>query len=97
MHYLSERQELPTPLDTLSNEMREQLSQLGRIVDEQTQADPDFAEVAVVEETSRQPSFWQRAREYALDADMDRQITGGEIRVFAMGLVSGFIISRILR
>ena len=94
--YIGEPQELPTPLDTLSSEMKEQLSELGRMVEGHTSLDPEFAEVEVVE-TSAKPSVWQQAKEYALDADMDRQITGGEIRVFAMGMFSGFIISRILR
>ena len=99
-YYGQAPQELPTPLDTLSEEMKDQLTQLGELVNEQVSFDPEFAEIEVVEDVSVQPAhpgFWRQAKHQLLDADANKTITPGEMRVFAMGLISGLVLSRLLR
>jgi len=96
-YYGQDPRALPTPLDTLSEEMKEQLAQLGELVSEQVSFDPEFAEIEVVEDVPAHPGFWQQAKHQLLDADANKTITPGEIRVFTMGLISGLVLSRLLR
>jgi hypothetical protein len=96
-------QELPVPLDAMSEELKRQLTELGvrveGFVSDQTASDPEFNDVVVSEGmvAEERPSLWTQVRDAALDADADKQITPGEIRVFAMGLISGLLISKLLR
>ena len=99
-YYGQDPRVLPTPLDTLSEEMKEQLTQLGELVSEQVSLDPEFDEIEVVEDVSVQPAhpgFLRQVQHQLLDADANKTITPGEIRVFAMGLISGLVLSRLLR
>jgi len=88
---------LPLPLDTLSEEMKEQLTQLGELVSEQVSSDPEFDEIEVVEDVPPRPGFLRKVQHQLLDADANKTITPGEIRVFTMGLISGLVLSRLLR
>ena len=104
MSYGHDPQELPVPVDAMSEEMKRQLTELGDrvegFVSDQTASDPEFNEVVVVSHgmvAEEHPSVWRRIKEAALDADADKEITPGEVRVFAMGLISGLLISKLLR
>jgi len=77
--------------------MKDQLTQLGELVNEQVSFDPEFTEIDVVEDVPAHPGFWQQAKHQLLDADANKTITSGEMRVFAMGLISGLVLSRLLR
>ena len=96
-YYGQDPRVLPVPLDTLSEEIKEQLTQLGELVNEQVSVDPEFAEIEVVEDVPAHPGFWRQAQHQLLDADANKTITPGEMRVFAMGLISGLVLSRLLR
>ena len=74
---------------------------VSEVEDVFVEEDPELAPVEepgeAVAPSARPPSFFRKAQWFLMDADGDHTVTKGEMKVFGLGLLSGFLIKSIWR
>jgi len=76
---------------------------VSEVKDVFVEEDPELApveessEVGPTTTVARPPSFFRKAQWFLMDADGDHTVTKGEMKVFGLGLLSGFLIKSIWR
>lgn len=60
-----------------------------------TTVDPEMEPLSV--EAPRKQSDFRRFKTWLMDSNQDDEVTRGEMRVFGLGLLSGYVVSKLLR
>lgn len=62
--------------------------------------DPEMAPLVDAPSTTpitKRPGTWTRTRRWLMDANQDDDVTQGEMRVFGLGLLAGYVVKSLLR
>ena len=84
-----------------SEQMAEVYDAAGNLVSEVQavfiEEDPDMIPLEEEPATVKRTSDLTRARRWLMDANQDDDVTRGEMRVFGLGLLAGYVVKSILR
>ena len=87
--------------ETVSDQLSQVYDAAGNLISEVqdvfVEEDPEMVPLSAgAPAKAPKASEWTRARRWLMDANKDEDVTRGEMRVFGLGLVSGYVIKRLL-
>ena len=89
--------------ETVSDQLTQIYDAAGNLISEVqdvfVEEDPEMVPLSADAPATkpRKKSDFRRLQAWLMDANQDEEVTRGEMRVFGLGLVSGYIVSKLFR